>query len=170
MPVDAVTASQENRESCVNHERYRHCKRGGSAKGESRSLEKSEKAVQNCWSASQETCLDISLLPSCELWLRRYLCCVKTAATSLLWCCGFCFYGIKSHGRFKRRFGFKKVKPSRKTVIWGILRKRPQKWKGCFDVQKKEIWSAWIFVSSNTDYVFACCYRFFNGKRGLYQC
>ena len=29
MPAGVVTALWENRESCANHERYRHCKRGG---------------------------------------------------------------------------------------------------------------------------------------------
>ena len=47
MPADAVIAPQENRKPGANPGRYRHCMRGGSAFGESRSLEKSEKAMQN---------------------------------------------------------------------------------------------------------------------------
>lgn len=42
---DSVWESKENSESGVNPERYRHCERGGPARDESRSLEKSEKAV-----------------------------------------------------------------------------------------------------------------------------
>ena len=45
MPADVVTASQENREPGANPGRYRHCMRGGPTFDESRSLEKSEKAV-----------------------------------------------------------------------------------------------------------------------------
>ena len=45
MSVDAVTASQENREPGVNPGRYRHCMRGGDTFDESRSLGKPEKAV-----------------------------------------------------------------------------------------------------------------------------
>lgn len=44
-PVSALGPG-ENSESGANPERYRHCERGGSARDESRPLEKSEKAVQ----------------------------------------------------------------------------------------------------------------------------
>ena len=43
--MDTVTVPQENRESCENHERYRHCMRGGPIYGENRSLAKAEKAI-----------------------------------------------------------------------------------------------------------------------------
>ena len=46
MPAEAVKAPRENRESCEIHGRYRHCKRGGARKDESRSLAKAEKAVR----------------------------------------------------------------------------------------------------------------------------
>ena len=58
MLVDVVAAPQENRKPGENPGRYRHCMRGGSAFGESRSLGKPEKAMQNCRSASQENCLN----------------------------------------------------------------------------------------------------------------
>ena len=45
----ADKASGENRESGANPERYRHCKCGGPGNGESRSLERSEKAPPELW-------------------------------------------------------------------------------------------------------------------------
>ena len=48
--ANAGWAGAENRESGVNPERYRHCKRGGAPHGESRSLEGlSEKTVWVLW-------------------------------------------------------------------------------------------------------------------------
>ena len=48
--ANAGWAGAENRESGVNPERYRHCKRGGTPQGESRSLEGlSEKTVWVLW-------------------------------------------------------------------------------------------------------------------------
>ena len=56
--VTAVTAPRENRKPGANPGRYRHCMRGGSVQGESRSLGKPEKAARNRRSVSQENCLN----------------------------------------------------------------------------------------------------------------
>ena len=56
MPAAAVTAPRENRKPGVSPGRYRHCMRGGSLFGESRSLGKPEKAIENRRSVSQENC------------------------------------------------------------------------------------------------------------------
>ena len=53
-----VIAPQENRKPGGNPGRYRHCMRGGSLFGESRSLAKAEKAIGDLWCASQENCLN----------------------------------------------------------------------------------------------------------------
>ena len=91
--MDAVTAPQENRKPGANPGRYRHCMRGGSLFGESRSLEKSEKAIENRRSASQENCLnEVKTLGSAST-EPVVFCCGKTAAATLfvgllqLFCC-----------------------------------------------------------------------------------
>ena len=58
MPVDAVTAPQENRKPGENPGRYRRCMRGGATLDESRSLGKPEKAVWSLRGASQKNCLN----------------------------------------------------------------------------------------------------------------
>ena len=45
MPVDAVTAPQENRKPGANPGRYRRCMRGGTTLDESRSMGEPEKAA-----------------------------------------------------------------------------------------------------------------------------
>ena len=91
--MDAVTAPQENRKPGVNPGRYRHCMRGGSLLGESRSLGKPEKAIENRRNASQENCSnEVKTLGSAST-EPVVFCCGKTAAATLfvgllqLFCC-----------------------------------------------------------------------------------
>ena len=58
MLVDVITAPQENRKPGENPGRYRHCMRGGSVQGESRSLGQPEKAAQGLRCVSPENCLN----------------------------------------------------------------------------------------------------------------
>ena len=81
VPADAVTAPQENREPGENPGRYRHCMRGGSAFGESRSLGQPEKAMQNWRGASQENCLNVGTQGSAST-EPVIFCCGKTAAAA----------------------------------------------------------------------------------------
>ena len=99
VPADAVTAPQENRKPGVNPGRYRHCMRGGSLFGESRSLGKPEKATQSLWSASQKNCSNVVKTLGSASTEPVVFCCGKTAAAAryrvaaafLLWpsACGF---------------------------------------------------------------------------------
>ena len=90
--MDVVTAPQENRKPGVNPGRYRHCMRGGSLFGESRSLEKSEKAIENRRNVSQENCSnEVKTLGSAST-EPVIFCCGKTAAAALyrvaaVFCC-----------------------------------------------------------------------------------
>ena len=90
MPADAVTALQENRKPGENPGRYRHCMRGGSLFGESRSLGKSEKAIENRRNVSQENCSnEVKTLGSAST-EPVVFCCGKTAAAAqVLGCCSF---------------------------------------------------------------------------------
>ena len=81
--MDAVTAPQENRKPGVNPGRYRHCMRGGSLFGESRSLEKSEKAIENRRSVSQENCSNEVKTQGSASTEPVVFCCGKTAAAAL---------------------------------------------------------------------------------------
>ena len=84
--MNVVTASWENRKSCENHERYRHCKRGGSVQDESQSLGYPEKAHRieeaQVRRTAQMFCANQSASTDCG-----NDCCGKTAAASLwvLW-------------------------------------------------------------------------------------
>ena len=89
MPVDAVTAPQENRKSGANPGRYRHCMRGGPLLGESRSLGKPEKAMEDRRDASQENCSnEVKTLGSASTGPVVF-CCGKTAAATLYWVAAF---------------------------------------------------------------------------------
>ena len=82
MPADAVTALQENRKPGEIPGRYRHCKWEGVVQGESRSLEKSEKAIENRRSVSQENCSnEVKTLGSAST-EPVIFCCGKTAAAA----------------------------------------------------------------------------------------
>ena len=81
--MDVVTAPQENRKPGVNPGRYRRCMRGGATLDESRSLEKSEKAIENQRSVSQENCSnEVKTLGSASTEPVAF-CCRKTAAATL---------------------------------------------------------------------------------------
>ena len=93
MLADVVTAPQENRKPGVNPGRYRRCMRGGATLDESRSLEKSEKAVWSLGCVSQKNCLnEVKTLGSAST-EPVVFCCGKTAAATLfvgllqLFCC-----------------------------------------------------------------------------------
>ena len=83
MPVDAVTAPQENREPGVNPGRYRRCMRGGATLDESRSLGKPEKAVWSLGCASQKNCLNEVKPHGSASTEPVIFCCGKTAAATL---------------------------------------------------------------------------------------
>ena len=93
MPADAVTALQENREPGENPGRYRRCMRGGTTLDESRSLEKSEKAVWSLGCVSQKNCLNEVKTQGAASTEPVVFCCGKTAAATLfvgllqLFCC-----------------------------------------------------------------------------------
>ena len=82
MPVDAVTAPQENRKPGVNPGRYRRCMRGGTTLDESRSLEKSEKAVWSLGCVSQKNCLNEVKTQGSASTGSVVFCCGKTAAAA----------------------------------------------------------------------------------------
>ena len=82
MPADVVTAPQENRKPGANPGRYRRCMRGGNTLDESRSLEKSEKAVWSLGCVSQKNCLnEVKTLGSAST-EPVVFCCGKTAAAA----------------------------------------------------------------------------------------
>ena len=83
MPVDAVTAPQENREPGVNPGRYRRCMRGGATLDESRSLGKPEKAVWSLGCTSQKNCLNEVKPHGSASTEPVIFCCGKTAAATL---------------------------------------------------------------------------------------
>ena len=83
MPVDAVTAPQENREPGVNPGRYRRCMRGGATLDESRSLGKPEKAVWSLGCVSQKNCLNEVKPHGSASTEPVIFCCGKTAAATL---------------------------------------------------------------------------------------
>ena len=84
--MNVVTASWENRKSCENHERYRHCKRGGSVQDESQSLGYPEKAHRIEEAQVRRTAWTVSFHESASTDCGND-CCGKTAAASLwvLW-------------------------------------------------------------------------------------
>ena len=83
MPVDAVTAPQENREPGVNPGRYRRCMRGGATLDESQSLGNPEKAVWSLGCASQKNCLNEVKPHGSASTEPVIFCCGKTAAATL---------------------------------------------------------------------------------------
>ena len=83
MPAEAVTAPQENRKPGANPGRYRHCMRGGSLFGESRSLAKAEKAIETRRSASQENCSNEVKHKDLQVRVLWFFVAEKTAAAAL---------------------------------------------------------------------------------------